>query len=205
MHGWRPELESALCLNLPRLLKQRLLVPGCIKSGSLHWTNSYTKQEVASVGFRAELHDTSGTLVLNYRAEGQPEECAIRLSSIPNHYGGRNWFMHCPSSGRRARCLYKWPGLVGFRHREAVHPKPTYASQRDSGMERVTRQRWALRRRMGDTISDLTREPFKPKWMRWATFNRYAARDAKLEEQDARYMAAALARMGVAGWNQRAG
>ena len=97
--------------------------------------------------------------------------------------------------------LYKWEPVDLFCHRDAIRPRPTYAIQRVSGFDRVITQRWALRRKMGDTLSDLTGEPIKPKWMRWRTYERYAARDAELEAQDAGYMAGALARMGVPGWN----
>lgn len=194
--GWRPHIESALCLRLPRLLKQRQLVPGRVTSGSLHWRDG-DGREYGSVSYRADLGTADGTLTLSYRTKGQDEECVIRLSTVPNHYGGRNWFLHCPYSGRRARCLYKWNGLAGFRHREAVRPRPTYASQRDSGMERVIRQRWALRRKMGNDWSDLFEEPCKPKWMRWATFDRYAARDAELEGREAGRFAGLLGRMGI--------
>lgn len=194
--GWRPHLESALCLRLPRLLKQRLLVPGCVTSGSLQWQDGYGR-EYGSVRYRAKLGEAAGALVLSYQVSGQAEQDTIVVSTIPNHYGGRNWFMHCPYSGRRARCLYKWDGLAGFRHREAVRPRPTYASQRDSGNERIIRQRWALRQKMGDDFSDLFSEPFRPKWMRQATFERYVARDAELGGRESRQWASVRGRMGT--------
>lgn len=193
--GWRPHIESALCLSLPRLLEIRQVVPGCTTGGVLQWSRD--GECIASVRFRAVLGDTSGTLSLSYQADGRAEDCTIRLSTVPNHYGGRNWFLHCPVSGRRARKLYKWSGLPDFRHREAVRPRPTYASQRDSGYDRINRQRWALRHKMGDQWSDLFGEPLKPKWMRRHTFERYAARDAELEAREAPAWARLLGRLGV--------
>lgn len=195
--GWRPHIESALSLALPRLLKQRHLVPGAKTSGSLHWHTSDTKEEVASVGFHAEMGEAAGTLTLSYRASGHPEECVIHLSTVANHYGGCNWFMHCPVTGRRARKLYKWKGLPYFRHREAVRPRPTYASQRVGGHDRILSQRWALRRRMGDNLSDLFGEPIKPKWMRWETFERHAARDRQLSDREAPVWIRLLGKIGV--------
>jgi len=60
-------------------------------------------------------------------------------------------------------------------------------------------RRWALRRKLGDNFSDLFGEPFKPKWMRWRTFNRYAARDAELANREwGYYMGHLLGRLGVA-------
>ncbi|MDE2406856.1 MAG: hypothetical protein KGL91_03215 [Xanthomonadaceae bacterium] len=193
--GWRPCIESALCLDLLRLLRTRCIVPGCTSSGTLTWTRD-GREHVASVGYRADLGEASGTLTLAYRADGQDAQDVIPLSTVANNYGGRNWFMHCPATGKRARKLYKWNGLAHFRHRDTVRPRPTYASQRDSGTERVNRQRWALRRKMGDDRSDLFSEPWKPKGMHWRTYERHAARDAELGAEDAHLLAGLLARMG---------
>lgn len=194
MTGWRPHLESALCLDLLRMMRVGSVSPGCETSGIWQWSRG--GKRVASIGYRAAVGADSGMLTLTYRVEEQDAQDVIRLSSIPNHYGGRNWFMHCPATGRRARKLYKWAGLPHFRHREAVRPRPTYASQRDSGSERIIRQRWALRRKMGDDFSDLFGEPFKPKWMRWRTYERFAARDAELEAREAPAWGRLLGRLG---------
>lgn len=83
-----------------------------------------------------------------------------------------------PVRRRRALMLYKWEPVDLFCHRDAIRPRPTYTIQRVVKAARVITQRWALRRKMGDTLSDLTGEPIKPKWMRWRTYERYAARDA---------------------------
>lgn len=193
--SWRPHIESALCLDLRRMMRARAIVPGCESSGAWQWTRD--GERVASIGYRAAIGMESGTLTLSYRDEGQDAQDVILLTTVPNHYGGRNWFMHCPATGRRARKLYKWAGLAHFRHREAVRPRPTYASQRDSGSNRVMRQRWALRQKMGDQWSDLFGEPFKPKWMRWQTYERYARRDAELEAREAPAWTRLLGRLGV--------
>lgn len=194
-HGWRPHIESALCLSLPRLLKLGHVAAGCIRSGVLEW--SQDGELVARVRYCADLGDAAGTLTLAYRDDGRDAQDSIPLSTIPNHYGGRNWFMHCPVTGRRARKLYKWPGLSHFCHREAVRPRPTYASQRDSGISRVNRQRWALRHRLGDQWSDLFEEPIKPKWMRRRTFERYSSRDAELERREGPHWATLFSRLGL--------
>ena len=86
-----------------------------------------------------------------------------------------------------------------FRHREAIHPRPTYASQRDSGSERINRQRWELRRRLGDDFTDLFSEPFKPKWMRQKTFTGYATRDAELAGMEGPVLARMIARCAKQG------
>jgi hypothetical protein len=132
--GWRPCIESALCLNLSALFAAGALRPACITSGAWQWSRD--GERVASLGYRAELTDRDDTLTLAYShgsGEREDVQCVIRLSTVQNNYGGANWYMHCPRTGRRARKLYKWPGIADFLHRTAVRPLPTYASQRVSG------------------------------------------------------------------------
>lgn len=199
--GWRPHLESALCLNLQTLFKRSAIWPGCDISGGWQWTRDGEK--AASIGYRAKLTDDAGTLTLDYSTGRDGERktitCTVQLVTLPRHYGGRIWYFVCPYTGRRARKLYKWGPIDWFCHREAVKPKPTYASQRESGGNRIITQRWALRRKLGDNFSDLFGEPVKPKWMRWRTFNRYAARDAELASREWGYFARQLGRMGMPG------
>jgi hypothetical protein len=195
--GWRPHLESALCLNLARLFADGTLRADACTDGVLRWTNTSTGAKVASLGYRAELGADSGMLTLNYNANGTPETCRIALVSVRCGFGGRRWLFVCPASGRRALKLYKWAKLPLFRHREAVRPRPTYASQRDGGGDRIMRQRWAIRRKLRDDLSTLFDEPWKPKGMRWRTFERYAERDAELAGREWRHFARLLGRLGA--------
>lgn len=182
MHSFRPELESALCLSLSRLLQTGTLVPGHKTSGTLTWSKS-ADDPVASISYTATLSEQEGKLILTYRVNGQEAQDLIPLTTVQNTYGGRSWYMRCPTTGRRARKLYKWAGLPQFRHREAVKPRPTYASQRDSGFSRATRQRWELRHRMGDKWSDLFSAPYRPKGMHRRTFLRHVLRDLELAKR----------------------
>ncbi|MGH8118344.1 MAG: hypothetical protein ACREPY_18425 [Rhodanobacteraceae bacterium] len=201
--GWRPHLESALCLDVRKMFRVRALQPGCQTSGAWQWTRDGEK--AASIGYRATLGDASGTLTLDYTATVGDERnsitCTIALESLPCHYGGRRWFVRCPYTHRRAWKLYKWASIEWFCCREAVKPRPTYASQRVGGSDRIMAQRWALRRKLRDDYSDLLGDPMKPKWMRWRTFDRYAARDAELASREWGYFARVLARMGAPGFD----
>ncbi|MBS0590292.1 MAG: hypothetical protein JSR65_06600 [Proteobacteria bacterium] len=141
-----------------------------------------------------------GMLTLEYthtKRDGEREAVKydVQLSSIPLHYGGHRWYAHCPYTGRRARKLYKFSGIERFCHRMSIRPLPTYATQRESGIARVQAQRWALRRKLGDESSDLYGEPYKPKGMRWRTFEKYAARDAELAERENVVLAGFIARV----------
>ena len=181
-YGWRPHIESALSLNVGSLFKTGALRAGATTSGGWQWSRH--GEQVASIRYSASLSADSGELRLFYTwtPDGKPQQvtCTILLSSLPLQYGGRRWYMHCPYTQRRVLKLYKFGAIEKFCSRTAIRPLPTYASQRTSGASRIIDQRWALRRKMGDNFSDLFGEPCKPKWMRWRTFEHYAARDAAL-------------------------
>ncbi len=195
--GWRPHIESALCLSVGSLFKAGALLAGATTSGSWQWSRD--GKQVASIGYSASLTAESGDLRLSYtwKPDGKPQDvtCTIRLSSLPLQYGGRRWYMHCPYTQRRVLKLYKFGAIEQFCSRTAIRPRPTYASQRTSGSDRIMAQRWAIRRKIGDTFSDLFGEPYKPKWMRWRTFERYAERDAELAERESGYLLRLIGRL----------
>jgi hypothetical protein len=200
MSGWRPHIESALCLDLRRMLASGALHPGCITLGSWVWTNTSTGERVASVGYSAKLTLQAGELTLTYShcdrdGERKDVQCCVGLRTLPLNYGGLRWYFICPYTGRRTLKLYKWNGIEWFCHRTAIRPLPTYASQRVGGHDRVNSQRWALRRRLGDDVSDLCGEPMKPKRMRWRTFQKYLDRDADLDARDGLYLCRLFGRL----------
>jgi hypothetical protein len=188
-------------LNLACLFADGTLRANACTAGTLRWTNTRTGKERASLGFRAELGPDSGTLTLNYShgpdSERKAVTCTIPLDTVPCHYGGRRWYFRCPYTHRRALKLYKWARIDWFCHRDAIRPRPTYVSQRDGGADRIMRQRWAIRRKLRDDFSTLFDDPWKPKGMRWRTFERYAARDSDLAAREGVYFARLLGRLGA--------
>ena len=195
-YGWRPHIESALRLKLADLFKRGALRAGSATSGSWQWSRD--GERIASIGYSATLGDADGELRLRYRdgngSDARDVECLVHVSSLSLNYGGRRWYMHCPLTGRRTLNLYKWPGIDRFCARNAIRPRPTYASQRVSGSDRIMSQRWAIRHRLGDNFSDLFSAPCKPQGMRGRTFERYCARDAQLAERDNVYLLRLLGR-----------
>lgn len=198
--GWRPHIESALALSVRDI--SELIQDGRCRAGAWHWTSNHGGERGSvSFSFTPCNGIDAGTLTLNYshadRDTGKRKnvECIIRLCSMPLNYGGRRWYMLCPYTHRRALKLYKFAGIEQFCCRTAIRPLPTYASQRTSGSERVMAQRWAIRRKMGDNISDLFGQPCKPKGMRWRTFQRYANRDATLADRENDYLLRLIGRL----------
>lgn len=178
--GWRPHIESALAFDLATFKKYRPELAEIQMAGLWQWSSN--SEAFASLNYQWRTGEWDGELVFTGKRNQEPFESRIRLEALPLNYGGKRWWMHCPYSHRRGRKLYLFDGLDNFIHREAVHPKPTYASQRTSGTDRLINQRWAIRKKIGDDVSDLFDQLYKPKGMHWRTFEKYKRRDEELAE-----------------------
>ena len=194
-HGWRPDIESALTLDLPAMFAKGAVCPDCATWGTWRWFRD--GEQVAGIDYSGELEDDRGELTLKYTLPAEadsrrPVTYVLRLSSRPLTFGGRYWYLHCPYTGRAARKLYKFGGIEKFCHRTEIQPLPTYYCQRVSGHDRIVAQRWAIRKRVGDRISTLSDELIKPRWTRRRTFEEYAARDADLAVREESYMPSTL-------------
>lgn len=109
-YGGRPTVEDALALDLSRLLRDRLIRPGATIVSSLHWKNTRTGAEIASIGYSCRMSADAGTFVADYavtrRGERVPVTLSIGLASFPQPFGGRRWWWICPVTGRRVAKLY---------------------------------------------------------------------------------------------------
>jgi hypothetical protein len=195
--GWRPQIESAPCLDLAAMFARNAVRVNRTTSGTWAWARG--GEQVAAVHYAAALGEDIGELRLDYvwtqYDEPLPVTCLIPLCTRSAHFGGRYWYMLCPCTGQPARKLYKFNGVEKFCHRTAIRPLPTYASQRVSGLARVQHKRWTIRRKLGDDRSGLWDAPLKPKWMRSRTFNRYAERDAVLAGREDSFLPAWLVQL----------
>lgn len=132
------------------------------------------------VRFRASIGQESGTLTLecSFNDEVRTTVEHVEIVSVANAWGGRHWFFECPVTGKRARKLYRWPGL-GFSHREASSVPPVYACQQDSGLERTARAMHEIRKRLGGVPGKVE----KPIGMPSKTFFRLTMRYVDLHER----------------------
>jgi len=175
----RPHIEAALTLDIRRLKSEGMLHDGTC--GHIRWIDGGNFHELASLKFAIAIDGETGTLTLNCNVakhnglQHETNVIAIALSSIPLHFGGRRWYLHCPVSNRRAQTLHMWPGIDLFCHRTAISPAPTYASQRVSGLGRTIMQFEVLRRRM----PKLQRR----RRMKMAEMERYLAKAADLSRK----------------------
>lgn len=71
---------------------------------------------------------------LDYRINGGDLiSYRVRLESIPKHFGGYEWYLICPATGKRCRTLY---GIGKYFLSRAAYPYAMYSSQTESKQTR---------------------------------------------------------------------
>lgn len=110
---------------------------------------------------------------INAQAVSTTYENVIALTSMPQHFGGRQWYFICPLTGKRAKKLYLPFGENAFGCRAAYGL--THAAQREERHYRALRRAFKLRARLRDKgdIGDIV---MKPRRMHWKTFHRLLGR-----------------------------
>ena len=116
------------------------------------------------------------TLIYKHRSSGdewKDEQYPVRIVRTSCHLSGsRPWFI-CPAlgCGRRVAIL-NGGGIFACRHCYQL----AYASSCEDAGNRATRRADRLRARLSWEPGILNGPGFKPKWVRWRTFERLAAR-----------------------------
>jgi hypothetical protein len=124
----------------------------------------------------------------------------VAVATVPCHFGGVRWHWICPETGRNVRYLYLPNGGTRFLSRGAY--KLRWASTCATALEKSHMRLARLAAKLGAEYQGFTREPPpKPKWMRWATYDRLAAEwEAAAGRHDTAWLAGArrtLARVGA--------
>src|SRR4051794_33611193 len=96
--GGRATTDSGLSLGINKLKKNGLLRTG---QGSLIWSNTYTGERVADVGYEAHVDAKGGWLRLRYTSmlwdgEQRASDYCITLVTTPQPFGGRRMWFICP-------------------------------------------------------------------------------------------------------------
>jgi hypothetical protein len=179
----RLTLESGPKLDLAKLIPSGAGKPG----RHIQCVLTYGSGEAITANLK--LSDYGGLLDLSRQGRQQ----SFSLVSEPRHFGGLQWYVLCPKTGRRVRVLYRPLGATYFASRYAWGRRAAYASQFLDPIERAWRTKAKVKAvLLGDEDPDEWVLPPKPTGMRWATYERWVAKyDAAEEMLDAQIVMAA--------------
>ena len=189
-YGAKSTTNDYRALDVRRWALEGVLKPGYC--GSWQWTRN--GETVASIQMRAEQDRV--ILIYRHRSGGEEwkdEQYPVRIVRTPCHLGGsRPWFI-CPAigCGRRVAILYGG-GIFACRRCYQL----AYASSREDAGGRAARLADKLRARLGWEPGILNGRGNKPKWMRWRTFKRLAAKHDELVGHSMQAMMLKLGRFG---------
>lgn len=142
------------------------------------WSWSRGEESAGSIRFTVN----ADSIRLTYAAQGQDASQTIRTTTTPCRYGGaRTWFQ-CPCCSKRAAVLFMRSGRFACRQCQRV----SYTSQSGSTRERANARYHQLKAII---------EAGKPKWTRWATFNRLEDRFEHVSEQADRLLMTFIQRL----------
>jgi hypothetical protein len=192
---YRVCLQDGLKLDLNRLARQRFIKFGAnIGARRISWSNSH--QGVIAGGVISA--DMSNSEDAWFRIANGGFVQQVTLQSRPRHYGGHQWFFVCPATGALASVLWKPPGADRFLSRQAWGRQVAYRSQFQGASDRAYLGKERIKARLiGDLDPAEWDLPPKPKWMRWATYNRYVERFDDYEEMlDKACISSVLKRLG---------
>jgi hypothetical protein len=164
-------LQDGLKLDLNRLARKGFVRHGAnIGVRGITWTHSYWG-DVATGMISADM---SGNNEGWFRIQLGSLDQWITLVSRPRHFGGRQWYFICPVRHRLVSVLWKPNGATRFCSRQTWGRQVAYQSQFNEATSRAHSGKARIKSRL---IADLDPDewdlPPKPKWMRWATYNRH--------------------------------
>ncbi len=115
----KPTVESCWALDVVRMMHGRnpLLANA---SGTITWSDQQTSKVRATIGFSVLPAGEGLLLKLNYKANEQPVEIPVRLTTTYPHLGGERWWFTCPlivngvACNRRVSKLFLPPGARYF-------------------------------------------------------------------------------------------
>jgi hypothetical protein len=174
-------LQDGLKLDLNQLAQKGFIRFGAnIGARGISWTNSHGRA-LANGVIIADMTDPSHAW---FRIAIGRLTQQVTLVSRPRYLGGCQWFFVCPVTGKLATVLWKPPGASRFCSRRAWAGRVAYRSQFQTAADRAHLGKERIKARLiGDLDPDDWELPPKPKWMRWATYNRYVERFDDYEEK----------------------
>jgi hypothetical protein len=163
---YRAQLECGLKLDINRLIRDARAERGWRSTFTLTWANNAT----ATVTLMIQ-GERSGSCQIGL---GDRVQCLF-LEARPRHFGGCQWYFVCPITGHRASVLWMPPGARSFACRRNWGRRVAYTSQFLDRVGRAHRGKAKINARLCD-LGGFEPDEWdlapKPKWMRWATYNR---------------------------------
>lgn len=124
-------------------------------------------------------------------------EQSFWLVSQPRHFGGRQWYFRCPSTGDRVSILWRPLGAERFLSRRAWGRQVAYRSQFQTWHDRACTVARGVRYRLSGPDYAVFNDalPPKPKGMHWRTYEREIARIEALENACNLYLLPFIAKL----------
>ena len=175
-------VEDSLALDLAQLMRLGPVREGQRGLGSLSW--SLDGVAVGSAWFRIDLRSAEAArLVIVFALAGVDDRPSrvvrqsFRLGFTVPQFGGRRWWMLCPVTGARVRCLHLAPGGDRFASRKALGL--SYRVERLGRLDRPFERLFRAQRRLGGAGGAEIARP-KGMWRRTyrSRLERLAALDA---------------------------
>lgn len=178
-YGGRPTADMSKKIDFAWMIRVRKAVPGQWISGGLSWNCG--GRPAGSVSYVANMENEHDSyLRLQYWRGEQHIEQKVRLVFTEPNFGGRRWWMICPSKGARVGKLYMPNGGDCFAGRKAW--RLAYNSQRVARRDRPFEKLFRLQRKLG---SDQGWEAGlrRPKGMHGKTFEKHCERYEALDAE----------------------
>ena len=163
-----PLVEDCLTLDLAWLMRLAPIGSGQSGIGEINWR--VNGEPMKSARFRLDLRELKSAR-LTIRSETISQ--VITLTAVRQNFGGRRWWMRCPVTGERVRCLYLPPGGALFASRAALGL--SYRVERLSRFDRPFEKLFRAQRRL-DHVQGLGAGLKRPKGMWNRTYARHATR-----------------------------
>jgi hypothetical protein len=175
----RDPLEGGLKLDLNRLIRRGIAVSGAVTSRNVCWEIAGSSKLVAVAKVTADLTDWACPRL---RIQMGNLDQTIELIAQRRRFGGVQWYFKCPVLGVRASVLWK-PDAEGFCSRQALGEKFAYKTQFCGKAKRARIGKERIESLLSNEQAiDWQSLPLKPKWMRWATYDRAIERYSAYEQ-----------------------
>ena len=175
--------SGAMRIELSFLLKKGYIKKDCIITGTLSWNNDsrisiescYTEsQKYIRLVYTTTYHNTGGKKDFDYK---------IYFTTIPSNLGkGEVVYFICPSTGRKARILYKCYGSDTWKSRFAYKNRIYYYSQTQSRHDYHNSRYWEIDKELEKLYSQNKKKKYRGMKTNW--LKRANRLEAKQEEHD---------------------